>query len=192
MAANTTDQYRPISSLETATDDALTSRFPRDMADNLNNYCRYVAAHKVIAQICAPEWVSHGSTTYEHVVWIGAPRQIPDGFTHLFAVAHHYRREGADDVTWRLYCSQYPYTGPGDDMDVSRFVGTYASISFASDAATLTRSVTPFAAMLAIHRGLGGLSYFTLTAENGDGSTRAALVSLDAWPGFGVTQMELL
>jgi hypothetical protein len=190
--ADLTRQYRPASNLETATNDALTPRFPRDMADGLNNYCRYVGAHKVIAQLCVPEWLSHDSTEAERVIWVSAPRRIPDGLTHLTVIARHYRREGAESVTWRLYCSQSPYVGSASAMDTTRFLGDVSSISFASTSGDLARFATPNNARLRIRRGWSNWSYFTLTATNGDSSTRGALVSLDAWPGLGITQAVLL
>jgi len=189
--ANLTRQYQPVSNLETGTNDALTARFPRDMADNINNYCRYVGAHKVIAQLCVPEWLSHDSTDAERVIWVSAPRRIPDGLTHLAVIARHYRTAGADDVVWKLYCSQFPYVGPATAMDTTKFIGTQGSISFTSESGDLTRYATPVNGMLQIQRGWGNLTYFTLTAANGDSSTRGALVSLDAWPGLGITQAVL-
>ena len=185
MSIYLTRQYRPPSTSETGTNDALTSRFPRDMADSINNYMRYVGAHKVIAQLCIPEWVSHDATTAERVIWQSAARRIPDGPTALNVIARHYRREGGDSTVWKLYCQQWPYAGPATAFDTTLLLGTYGSTSWTSDAATLTRTAPT---RLTIHRGWGELSYFTLTATNGDVATRSALVSVDAWPGTFITQ----
>lgn len=189
MSINLTRQYRPPSTMETGTNDPLTSRFPRDMADNINNYFRYAGAHKVLAQLCVPEWLSHDSTTNERVIWQSAARRVPDGPTTLSVIVRHYRRAGVDETVWKLYCQQFPYVNSADAFDTTKLLGSYSSTTWTSDTGDLARTV-PTA--LTIHRGWGEMSYFTLTATNGDASTRSALVSLDAWPNNYVTQAVFL
>lgn len=187
MTAHTTRQYRPISSSETATDDGLTPRFCRDMADNVNNYARALGAHKVIAQLCVPEWKSHSATTEERVVWVSGPRLIPDGFTDLTVVAHHYRTEGADDVVWKLYCVGWPYAGPVA-LNTAYLLPGYSTCTWTSSGGDLSRYATD---SFDVVRGpIERRSFFVLTATNGDGSTRAALTSLDAWPDNVFAQVD--
>ena len=187
MSANLTRQYRPISNSETGTNDGLSVRFASDMADNLNNYAMYLGSHKVIGQLCVPEWQSHDSTAAERVVWMSAPRRVPDGFTHLMMVAHHYRTEGTEDVTWTLYCSGLPYIG-AVGFATSGLIGEYYSATITTSSGDLARTATGASDSLRVARGPGGWSYLTLTATNGDASTRGALTSLDAWPSLGITQ----
>ena len=151
------------------------------MADNVNNYCLYVANHKVIGQPCVPEWVSHDSTTDERVILPFAWRSVPTGFKDFLLVLRHYRREGADSTVWRLYCSRTPYLGDVA-FDTAALSNDYTSCSITTSTGYLQRGTST----LGIIRGVVGadrdICWLVLTAQNGDASTRAALTSIDLWP----------
>jgi len=185
MAYNVTRQYRPISTEETDTDDALSVRFARDMADNLNNYALYVGNHKLLGYICVPEWQSHSSTTDERVVWSSAGRRIPDGYTHLRWILKHYRFAGSANTTWTLYCSGWHYEGP-HVLDTNYLTSDYSSATITTSSAVHMRDTDD---SLSVVRGMDDMSFFVLTAENADSSSRAAITSLDLWPAVGVTEM---
>lgn len=193
--ANTSRQYRPISSPETATDDALSVRFLRDMADNYNNFCMYVGNHKVIAQPCVPEWQSHNATTDERVIVPFTWRNVPDGHTTFLWILKHYRFAGGNDITWRLYCSANFYTGPLN-MDTNYLATGYSSASVTTSSNYHKRSTD---ASLTIVRGsiaaIDGIfhdcCFFTLTAENADVSSRAAITAIDLWPWDITTEVTL-
>lgn len=182
-----TNQYKPISNIETATDDGLTGRFCQDMADNLNNFAMYVGSHKLIGQVCVPEWRSHASTTEERVIWRSGPRRVPDGFTHGLVISHHYRISGSDSTIWKLYCAGWVYAGPAL-MDKTWLFPGYTTYTWTTSSGDLARDAAEEDSSLELVRGPTGLTCFALTAANGDAATQSALTSLDVWPATGITQ----
>jgi len=178
MASNSTRQYRPISSSETSTDDPLSVPFCQRMADNLNNWHEYVGNHKVMAQICVPEWRSFLGHTDERVVWISAARTIPDGYYRLAVLASHYQVEGTGDTRWKMYCSSYGYDA-FTIFDSTKLSSDYSAAAWTTSSSNHGRVVdtTP-----TIARNSDGLTYFILTAENTVADTVSALTTIDIWP----------
>jgi hypothetical protein len=181
-----TNQYRPVTSSETGIGAALTPRFFRTMADNISNYVLYVGSHKLIAQLCAPQWCSlvNAEADQECAIWTSAGRHLPDGYTKALVIAHHHKAAGDGDVDWRLYSHTTPYDGSYIVTDAPS--DTY--IEWASSILYSQRYATPAGSELPIAAGPDGLVYFTLTAKSASGSAAAAVTSLDAWPCAVTTQ----
>jgi hypothetical protein len=181
MTATSTEQYRPISTIEAGPDYPHSVRMINDLADSMNNYAHWFRP-LVFGGVCFPEWETWDNTDKEHVIAISAGRYIPTAFTHLSIVAEHRREPGSnDDIRWRLYCNPWVYQGPADDFD-SDFLGpgytvlTWDSTSDAWDwynnrALKVVRNVD--------------LSYFVLTAQNFDVSSRGQLGVFSAFPHIG-------
>jgi len=180
VTVNVNNQYRPISTSETAIDDGVSVRAINHLADSINNYNRWVGRFPLMAVPCFPEWDSPDNTTDERVVWVGAYREIPDGFDRLVLSACHYGKAGmpSGTTTWRLYCSSHDYIGDVI-FDVTQISQDYDSISWVTDVTTYVIEVDR---ALVIVRGPKDRIYLVLTAENSDNSTRAALKSLSIWP----------
>jgi hypothetical protein len=179
MTANFTRQVCPPSTIETAADDGLSVRLIQDTGDGMNNYLKFVSLYKVIGQPCIPWWYSHAATTDERVVGIFAPRIVPMGFNYLTWGIGHVRTAGADDCTWRLYCSRVLYQGDAV-LDTGKLGTVYKTASFTTSSDT--HAVPAVDRSCAIIRGDYGRVYLVLTAQNADVATRAALTDFDVWP----------
>ena len=169
-------QYRPVSTSETATNDALSVRFVRDMADAVNNYARHVANFKPISQLFIPSLPSTDSSTIDGVMMIWPPVRIPKQFTTYRAIIGHKSTAmpSGGTTAWILYCSQDLYRGP------STYDSSYLSVN--SGSATVTTSSTTYAianATGSIVRNTGGESFFFLAAQNSLADNRSALYTLD-------------
>ena len=186
MTIYTTGQYCPVSTSETGGENALSVRAINDLADAMNNYMVYVAkANKIVQHICIPNWSSiavSGSETDEHVIWAGAPREVPEGPNYIRWRMGHVRTDGSDSVVWKLYCSRVPYRGATDGVMDTDFLSSGYSVG------TITTSSDTHAITLAdrqrLVRGDRDLVYLILTAANGDDSTLAKTTTIDVWPDF--------
>jgi hypothetical protein len=104
-------QYRPVATIEAATNDGLSVRAIRDLADSLNNYGRHFCS-KLISQLCIPPWMSKDAAIVtEQILAMWPPFLVPDGPSHLTTTMSHMRTAGAGNVTFRLYVSRIPYSG---------------------------------------------------------------------------------
>lgn len=178
------EQYRPISTDETGADDGYTPRILRDHADNIGNAEAYVFAHPVLAIPCFPPWYSHDNTTDERVVAMLAPVHVAQPYTKFaWTVCHEKTAEdggggAVDDVTWRLYTSEWRYYGDGT-MDTTKLSAGYDVGTIVSDALSTDEMPTPDT--VDVQRS-GGMCHFVLTAENGSISTRGCIKSISIWP----------
>lgn len=187
MAATYTKQYRPISDRETATNDGLSIRTARDMADSLNNASRWSLVHKTISQICIPTWQSNDqANTDEEVLMVFAPFPVPESANVLTSAIGHrliVGPAGAGTVTVRLYCTTFLYVGD-NIMDTTKLVSSYTSMSFNSTSAThainVDRTLTMPKSIGGAH---GGLAWLVLTAENAAGN-QVEITTFDVTPRY--------
>lgn len=181
MAATYTEQYRAATSLQASTDDALSVRHARELERGANNYKGHVAVFKTLQAIFPPQarLTSPDSSTTETVkgIWVG--REIGDGFSAVRCTIGHCRSAGTSTTTWRLYCCRQLYIGT--DAFSSSYLGKFYQSNDSLVTDSDTHAVTP-SSNLTIERDTAGLSWFVLTAENGDASTSSYLTSIDIWP----------
>jgi len=174
--ANT--QYRPVSTTETGTDQPLSVRSYADYASAINNYKLLVGAPRR-GQVCFPRWETQDKTTDAHVVQVFAPLYVPDGYSKIRFNACTRRSAGTASVVWTVYASQVLYRGDQIPFAAATFVGDFDSktLTTSSDGwkwndvtvsgVSLPRGITP------------QLVYVTLTAANGDETSRAEMSYFD-------------
>ena len=166
-------QYRPVTTAETGADDPLSVRVYADMASAENNYKLLVGAPRR-GQPCFPYDESTDSTTAEHVVKVLGPFMVPDGFSEIRIDACTKRSVPLmGDVVWTMYVSSAPYGGNREVFLSTAFSGTFSSTFFTTDSDGW-KWATPAGAKI-FDENNTSLYYITLTATNGDLSTRAQL-----------------
>jgi hypothetical protein len=182
MASHSERQYRPVSTNETSTDDALSVRIYNDMADGINNAHYHACCHKLRSSVCFPHWSSWDNYTAQHVIAVFSPIYVPDGYSDFLFTIGHYRSAGSGSIIWRLKSSMKPYTGTIEEFD-----GSYLSTDAWSTTVTTTEDSHE------IEHGFlnqpttlaGGEDvFFVLTAQNSNGTTRGAITTLDIKPVF--------
>ena len=116
MAVVWNRQYRPISTSETNTNDPVSVRAIRDLADGINNYRYCVGNFKLIFEIFPYGGLSsrgaYGEGGGEIVVLAMAPIYIPSIYTALVVHIGHYvvtSGENGDPTAWRLRFIDVPY-----------------------------------------------------------------------------------
>lgn len=186
MAAHATTQYRPVSTAETSGDDALSVRVYNDLADAENNAKFYSHCHKLRSQIFFPPWKTLLGSTDEHVMLLGAPVEIPDGYNYLLWTLGHQRIAGSDSITWKLYCTSKMYA---PDSSYSTPFTVFNSAYLSSDAwtnsiATTSDSHTVEHSYLKLINTTGGTTnlFLILTAESGGSGTQGIITTLDVKP----------
>ena len=166
-------QYRPVTTVETGENDPLSVRVYADMASAINNYKLLVGAPRR-GQPCFPYDESADNTTDEHVVKLMGPFQISDGYSEIRIDACTRRSAGTDDVTWTMYVSSAPYGGNQTPFSSVSMIGTFSTTFFTTDSDGW-KWATPTAGAKIFNETPNRLYYITLTAENGDASTRSEL-----------------
>ncbi|MCP4549512.1 MAG: hypothetical protein GY835_23905 [bacterium] len=143
MAILTTQQYRPVTTWETAAYDPLSCRFVQDNAANMNNFACYVARHKAFDAHFRPVVDSPDSgTTAETVILPSLGKFfMASQFVRLRWWITFKRTTGAANITYKLYISDRLYRGPAV-LDTS-YLGNYESDTLVCDSDTKeTKSAT--------------------------------------------------
>lgn len=160
-------QYRPVSTAETSTNDALSVRVQRDFALGINN-----AFSRACAPVFSDAWpgthLGEGSSdTSENVllffpaIWCG-----PDGH-YNFATwsVSSYIGVSSNDATVRLYSSSHRYTGPLTMTDSWKSsMGIKSSSEITSDVAVPNSSVKTSHEELSLNPNDAGETFFLLTS----------------------------
>lgn len=173
-----TSQYKPVSTLETDTNDGLSVRLFPDMLADCNNAKVYACRQTVRAQFIFPALFSLDNTLTEHVLAVMLVPGIPEGYIKLLWHQSHQRTAGASTTTWKLYHQPKIYRGVQNPIDTTWITGATAAASIVTD----NNAWRLGHATLTIDEGLVNLTYLILTATNGDGSTRAKITSLAITP----------
>lgn len=102
-------QYRPIYTSETATDDAVSVRAVRDLANNVNNAFARVMCPVLVCDMF-PDFHILRFSTVETVLLRWSARWVGTGWSKLiFAI---YGVIGSGSADFKLYASQNRYDGP--------------------------------------------------------------------------------
>ncbi len=195
MTATYTQQYRPVSDEETATNDGLSIRAVRDLEEGINNYMRYQGACKVIAQPPMPHWPSQDKATITEnlVVPPFPPFHVSDAHNSLSVSLGCYQTVtagGGTSVVFRVYATGGDvYHGSSTVIDTNLLTSTYTSISLTCDTAVGVANNTILHDNLAIPKAIQQSQidwvYIILTAQNGaGGGEEAAVSSFDITPEF--------
>ena len=169
------EQYRTVTTAETTALDSMSVRVVRHMELAINS--TIVALSPKLVSDASPSTTSADSSASERVQRVYGPFVVAPHLDTITATLGHYRSVGADSVVWKLYCCGQLYN------DVATLVS--ASLGSLSDVATIattssdTHAVTASVRGLDVIRGADGMTWFTLTATNGDTSTRARMTTLD-------------
>lgn len=174
----TSQQYRPLSSLEVAADDGYSVRALRDGAANVNNAVYYACAQPYLAIPCIPPWYSHDSVTTERVIAQLCPWRVAQPYDSLAIGVGHQRSAGTGTVTWRVYVDKQRYTG-GADLDTSGLSADYDVETFVCDSDSHD---VPVPALATVRRSTSGYVFVLLTAQNEDASTRGLISAWSIWP----------
>lgn len=176
-----TDQYRPVSEIETAADAGLSVRALRDIINSINNYGIYVANFKFGTQLCVPAWESWDSDTDERVIAVFAPRHIPDGFNRITWGINAYQvTDTAETTDWKLYQHNKLYIGD-KEMDTTKLGFKYTASTITADGA-LNTNQPKIVNDLDISERYKNYTWLVLTAQNSDVSVRTAIRTIDMWP----------
>ena len=167
------EQYRPVSTSETAVDDAASVRAARDIALGINNgFARACAPHLCDAwPYGTTGTIAHSANdTDEHVM--GGMMRLPPvnvgatgHYTHACWSAYGFIGAASNNATLRLYSAEKYYRGPNDITATTlTLLGAYAvdSLAFTSADGEM-QSSGDFA--LILHRDLRAETYFMLTVE---------------------------
>lgn len=174
-----TQQYRPHTLGETATEDALSVGFVRDMANNLNNACRHALAHKRWSEVGVPlnKFITPDAVTAETVIAVFAPRFVPACFNTLTFLMGTQRTAGTAEIVWTVYVHEKLYTGS------STFATSSLSSVYYSDTVTTSADTNVIGiGSVTLTRDTESLVWVVVTGANGDAGTRARMTSFDAWP----------
>ena len=167
-------QYRPVTTVETGENDPLSVRVYADIASAENNYKHLVGAPKR-GQPCFPYDESDDASTAEHVVKMLGPIYIPDGYSEMRIDACTRRSAGAASVTWTLYLTSQTYADNRTPFSSASFIGVTSSTFFTTSSNGWKWATPTAGAKIFNDTSLAGLYYVTVTAENGDASTRAEM-----------------
>ena len=138
-------QYQPLTTVETDTDDALSCRV-RDQIFSINNAKLVFSARLSLAW---PELPATGLTdccsvsgdTNENIILVVPQIQVGSGYNRLHWSLSAERISGTGDTTWKLYAGRNSYTGPRQNVSSSDFatmgVYTTGTITVNSDSETL-------------------------------------------------------
>jgi hypothetical protein len=178
-------QVRVVTQGETANDDALSVAAVRELAWGMNNFKGLVSGQGLIAS-GSPLEVTHGGTgwmssnagTAEMCHHIFAPRPLPFGYDKIHFRIGGYTGTGTA-VTWKLYASTRPYTGPAT-FD-SSYLGPVWDVSTGITLTSSTHAVPAGVTDLEAVRNERGEVYLTLTSENASAGETCTLTALCAF-----------
>jgi hypothetical protein len=181
MAAETTRQYRPLSTDETSADDAYNVSAVRIHASNINNACIHVFNHKLLGVPCIPNWFSWDTTDTEHLIGLFVGLEIPDTFDQIAWTIGHQRTagSGSDSIEWRMYADEWAYYGSASTIDTTVMSAGFTSSTITTDSNTHDHAEPTYHAVV---RGANGWCWLCLTALNSDNTVRGKITSLDIWP----------
>lgn len=172
------DQFRPVSSYETATNDALSARFANETTLSVNNALTNVYSQKLLSEIYPGTSCSGESYTDESVIRVWCPRYVPrvsttGGSYSLYVVSGHVG-PASDTTVWKLYSIDRLYNGDR----------SYETAFGDTPVASWTGSSTTHA----IYQGSGDLvldsssqAWFVLTVTNTGSATGSYLTTLDVF-----------
>ena len=186
MAVNYTEQYYPISNLETGADDGLNYRHAQETAWGLNNWARHAGMGPVIRQCCIPHFQSlDGTNTAENVRLQWGPYQIPDGFNKFSVTVGGYTSTGSDDCVVKVYCTNQVYVGPEalDTTFLSAPYGVTGAITFSASAHSIPAADQAMVLPLASNAAYDNLVYFILTMTN-DLNTQGKITAVSVTPKY--------
>ncbi len=183
MAKTTTEQWQPASTVETSTDDALSTAFARDGGKGLNNYKYHAGDHKFIGELWRPHIESLDNVTNNLILYLGR-WWIPEGFKQARWWLNSRRTvDVAGQNTWTLCCSPDFYRGP--EVFDSTLLGDYKSDGITDDGAYNVWQRRESTISLC-RSDFNGYRWFYLLAENDtaddDITGRTEIISLDAQP----------
>lgn len=181
MAKTYIQQYQPISTAETSTDDALSVRFTRDTARNINNYRVYAGAHKLCSYLWNPRISSIPEEVDQRLVLYLGRWWIPDAFNQVRWWLTGKITNGTDETTWTLCCSPEFYYGP--ESFNSGYLSDFKSDDIVIDS---TDDLRQNSAIGLCRPNFTGHRWFYLLAENDTGDTSpgttSEIVALDMQP----------
>jgi len=170
-------QYRPVSTLETAANDALSVRGLRDQAMNVNNAFARVCAPRLVDAWPGAQKTVAGNDTSEHVVWRFPPLQCggPRGhYTHAMWGFDSFIGASSYNATLTLYSCERQYHGPDTITTALKAqLGAYSSGTLTADAALGDGDVDVVSSGedgLLLNPAANGETYFLLTATFSDAS----------------------
>lgn len=178
MAIVYTQQYNPVSDVETESQYPCSYRWARDTGDNLNNLKAHVACTRIRGQFFAGALSTPESNTAEVCLAILAPVFIPTGYNRISWTCCYNHLSGSNSVTLRAYSM----TGLWRDspvMNTAKIIGEYHVSSATSESGGAWNIAT--ARDLEIARDGKGRTWVVLTGQNADSSTRLSVATLDAW-----------
>ena len=108
------------------------------------------------------------------MVKVLGPFQVQDGYSEIRIDACTRRSAGTDQVTWTMYVSSVPYKGNQIPFSSASFIGT-TSTTFFTTSSNGWKWATPASGAKIFGDTSSHLYYITLTAENGDASTRSEM-----------------
>jgi hypothetical protein len=177
-------QYRPLATVETAADDALSVR-ARDLIKSANN-AKLVHAPRI--SDAWPEIYSGGTQlisnfgdTTENLIGVWPRIFVGNGFNRIHWTISAVRTNGASTIIWKLYWSWKAYTGATTSIAAADLatmgVSLSSSLTVNSDTDDLYTDLT-----LAMIPPSNGFIYYTLTATNGNATTDGCLYSIAITP----------
>jgi hypothetical protein len=160
-------QYRPVSTAETSTNDGLSVRGARDLAMGANN---------AMARACAPMicdcwpgqqfWDVHNDTD-EHILWRAPSWWLGRGhYSYLSWAICAYKASVANDVTYQLYSCEEYYRGPDTITDALKYtLGRYSSDSTVITATTGSCDCPTKKDAILLHTNSQGFTYLLMTVQ---------------------------
>jgi hypothetical protein len=182
-------QYRPVSTVETAANDGLSVRAARDIAMGINNAVARVCSPRLTdawpGGVLTPQFYVAANDTAEHVVMPCWPAVTigPHGhYTHAAWSVVAYVYESSNNCVLRLYSCERYYRGSSTVTDATRgLMGAYSYDELTAVTALSADAVD------VLHSGDGGLllrpneagqTYYLLTATFAAASANNGVVVL--------------
>lgn len=180
MAKTTTNQYRPISTSETSTDDGLSVRYCRDLAWAMNNYRFHAGNHKLVSQMFYPYEPSLDDTNNNLILYLGK-WFVPNGVRQVRWWLRGRITSGTDATTWTLVSATNFYVGAQVFDSTKLWDYTTSTVDITSTGWEPLNNT-----MQLCRADFNGYIWLYLLAENDTGdsdpSTRSEIVSLDVQP----------
>lgn len=175
MAVVYTSPFEAVTAIETDDRSPVSVRMARAFLRNANNLHAYVCNPKLIpGQFWRGGLLSANASTAETFMAMWPALPLPQGFSTIRWVVGGRRSAGTAAITVRLYADVIPYRG----IESAAGILQVGSVSITSGTHALYEGTTPVPSLDAL---IADLVFLRLTAQNGDGATRASLLHLDAW-----------
>ena len=183
MPRTTTEQYRPIATSATSTDDALSVATVRDTGKGLNNYKYHAGNHKFISELWNPAIDSLDNTSNNLILYMGR-WWLPEGIQQArWWLTARRTVDVAGECTWTLACSPDFYNGP--EVFDSTLLSDYKSSDIVN-AGAYNAWERQYATLSLCRPDFNGYRWFYLLCENDTGDDdvtgRTEIIALDAQP----------